>query len=214
MITSPASKSPASLVMVELVASPAGTLTHATRGAYNFDATSSRVEAVSSPKAATSLRACSARSKPTTWWPCSTRRWVMFAPILPSPIMAIFMLLSSSCSARAADRAQGQGGGGTPPPRQLPVAQRVGLVRQGLHELVERLGKRRHPFGLEGLGHVLHVDARRRQPVHERAGPVDTVIDGPAHCAVVEKIGDGAVGHGIDGVRTDKRVDVGQVGVG
>ena len=57
MITSPDSNSPASVVMVELVASPAGTITQATRGAVSLAATSSRVAAGSAPKAAAAVRA-------------------------------------------------------------------------------------------------------------------------------------------------------------
>ena len=52
MITSPDSNRPASVVMVELVASPAGTITQATRGAVSLATTSSRVAAGSAPMAA------------------------------------------------------------------------------------------------------------------------------------------------------------------
>ena len=46
------------------------------------------------------------------------------------------------------------------------------------------------------------------------SGPVDVGVDRPGHRPVVEEVGDGAVGHGVDGVGADQGVHVGQVGVG
>ena len=54
------------MVMVELVGSPAGTITQATRGTVSLAATSSRVAAGSAPRAAAAVRAWSERSKATT----------------------------------------------------------------------------------------------------------------------------------------------------
>src|ERR1700733_2802371 len=182
MITSPGSNSSARRVMVELVGSPAGTMTQATRGAVSDDATSSSVETVLAPKAATAPRALSERSKPTTSCPFSIRRWLMLAPILPSPTMAIFIGFSSCRSRWERWLATGSGPrGGCPtalaPARPgtsaccLPVAQGVGLVSQGLHELVEGLGEGGHPLLLSHAGDIGEVDGIDRAPPLVAADP-------------------------------------------
>ena len=99
MITSPDSNRPARVVMVELVASPAGTITQATRGAVELGGHLLEGGRRLGPEGRPPPSGPgSERSKATTSCPCSMRRWVMLAPILPRPTMAIFMVLSSvSC---------------------------------------------------------------------------------------------------------------------
>src|ERR1035437_10133246 len=207
MMTSPDSNSPANVVMVELVASPAGTITQATRGVGSFAVISSSVVAGSAPNPATASLALSESSKATTSIPCSIRRWVMLAPILPKPTMAIFMIRSSlssdwstsdwSTSDWSTSRAQG-----------------TRLVGQGLHQLVERLGERGNPFGLECLSHVLHVDAGIGQCRHHLVDSGGVRVDGPGYRAVIEEGRDGGIRQCVDGVGADEGIDVGQVRVG
>src|ERR1035437_1072609 len=201
MMTSPDSNSPANVVMVELVASPAGTITQATRGVGSFAVISSSVVAGSAPNPATASLALSERSKATTSIPCSIRRWVMLAPILPKPTMAIFMIRSSlssdwSTSDWGTSRAQG-----------------TRLVGQGLHQLVEGLGERGDPFGLECLPHVLHVDAGIGQCRHHLVGSGEVRVDGPGYRAVIKEGRDGGIRQCVDGVGADEGIDVGQVRV-
>src|SRR5580658_2827208 len=96
MITSPAAKSAPNAAMVSVVGLPEGTMTQAARGEPSLAATSSSEAAGSAPLAATASRAAWARSKPTTWWPPFSSRSVMLAPILPRPIMAIFIVAPHS----------------------------------------------------------------------------------------------------------------------
>ena len=49
--------------------------------------------------------------------------------------------------------------------------------------------------------------------VDDLSAAVDPGVDGPGHRAVVEEVGHGAVGHGVDRVRADQGVHVGQVGI-
>src|SRR5205814_1222310 len=56
--------------------------------------------------------------------------------------------------------------------------QRVGLVAERLHQLVEALGERRHTLFLERAGDILDVDAERGQVLEVPAGLVDSLVDG------------------------------------
>src|SRR3984957_10765748 len=98
--------------------------------------------AISAPLDAAFFNASSCRSYATTSCPPLSRRSVMLAPILPSPIMPIFM------------RAPLGG------PRKLWLgSEGSGFVGQRLQKLVERLGERGDALVFEGLLHIEHVDA-------------------------------------------------------
>src|ERR1700691_5600642 len=140
-MTSPLENSPANVSTVESVTWPAGSITQTARGGVSLPASSSSVVAVSAPCAAAAASASALRSKATTSCPPFSRRSVMLAPILPSPIMPIFI--------RA------------PLERGRCRSERSGLVGQRLEQLVEGLGERRHALVLERLLHVLHVDTGR-----------------------------------------------------
>src|SRR3954469_17861908 len=87
------------------------------------------------------------------------------------------------------------------------IAQRVRLVLQGLHQLVEALHERGDTLVLQRLGHVLDVDPERSEPLEVGLGPIDTLGDGARDRAVVDERLDGRLGQGVDGVRTDQVVD-------
>src|SRR5664280_3582809 len=201
MITSPGSYSRAKVVMVELVASPAGTMTQATRGVGSFDVISSSVVAGSAPNPAAASLALPETSKATTSIPCWIRRWVMLAPILPKPTMAIFMIRTSLSSEW---RSSGWG---------TSRDQRIRLVRQGLHQLVEGLGERCDPLGLECPAHVLHIDSGIGQCRHHLVGSGEVGVDGTGHRAVIKKGRDGGIRQCVDGVGADEGIHVGQVRV-
>src|SRR3712207_2282592 len=76
-ITSPGLSSSARSSTVARVGSPAGTITHTTRGALSASTSSSRLSTSRFP---------GLRSYPTTSWPARRSRSAMLPPILPSPI--------------------------------------------------------------------------------------------------------------------------------
>src|SRR6478736_10064735 len=96
MTRSPGSSRSASLATVSRVGSPAGTMTHTTRGASRALTRAGRVRT-----SATS----GLRSKPTTSWPARRNRSRMLPPILPRP-------MRPSCMSRAFLRGSVRGGSG------------------------------------------------------------------------------------------------------
>src|SRR5215204_5709786 len=88
----------------------------------------------------------------------------------------------------------------SPQPAQSMSARRQ-LARLGLE-------------GLQGAADVVHVHPDLGQPVHHRAGVLDTAVDGTGENAVVLEGGNGRLGQGVDRVGPDKAVDIAGVGVG
>src|SRR6185437_4762823 len=145
-----ASMWPASSAMVESVAGPDGTITQAARGAVSLAARSASESAASAPLAAAACRASADRSNATTSCPAFSSRSVMLAPIFPRPTMPILIavLLSSWRELLLAGIALGGSiGSASILPRRS--GQGVGLVGEGLQQLVEGLGERVHPFVLQ-----------------------------------------------------------------
>ena len=166
-----------------------GTITQAARGGDSLAASSSREAAGSAPLSAAACRASADRSKATTWWPPSSSRSVMLAPILPSPTMAIFIarpvlvgparLELERCCALSV-------------PRRCRAARRRTWRRSG----------RPRPPGWR---------PRRRSRCRPRparpgwpAARLGVGVEGAGDGAVVEQGVDRLVGHGVDRVGADQ----------
>src|SRR5438128_12177970 len=74
------------------VAAPAGTITHATRGAASFATKSSSVVVPTAPSPASSWTTFAFRAHATTLWPPRMSRRAMFPPIRPRPTIPICMM--------------------------------------------------------------------------------------------------------------------------
>src|SRR5712692_8680524 len=74
------------------VAAPAGTITHATRGALSFATKSSSVTVPTAPSPATSWTVFALLAYATTSWPPRMSRRAMLPPIRPRPTIPICML--------------------------------------------------------------------------------------------------------------------------
>src|SRR5579884_1771884 len=161
MTTSPAWSSPFRVSMVELVGSPAGTMTQTTRGDASSPVSCSSVSAVAAPLEATPARASADRSKATTSWPFWMRRSVMLAPIFPSPTMPIFMRHSRPRSRDLRQMVDGH-------PQDAPaVADETPVVAGGLRgdEGAEVVGLARDgQVRPRGARHDLHGHHRVRAP--------------------------------------------------
>src|SRR5580658_3851570 len=167
MMTSPASKSAPRAAMVSSVGLPEGTITQAARGELSFFATSSSEAAGSAPLAAAASRACSERSKATTSWPPFSSRSVMLAPILPRPIMAIFIVAPHS-PAPSAQRVR------------VPVL-RSARCSADLAQVVDRHPQHAPPVGEQALVVADRLGADERAEVVGLAGDGELGLGRSAH---------------------------------
>src|SRR2546428_4026855 len=92
MSVSPGSRRRARSVTTCSVGGPAGTITHATRGALSLATKSSSVSAPTAPSPASWRTAFASAAYATTSWPPRRSRRAMFPPIRPRPTIPICMM--------------------------------------------------------------------------------------------------------------------------
>src|SRR5690606_16362861 len=92
--TSPGDSTSASVETTASVAAPAGTMDHTARGASSAPASPERSSTARAPASTSGAAEDGSRSYTTTSWPAASRRRAMLAPMRPSPIIAICIIMS------------------------------------------------------------------------------------------------------------------------
>ena len=122
--------------------------------------------------------------------------------------------LSSRPVQRDASRAQSRSTAAGPS-NSIPYAvTAAALALDAGEKLLERRDELVDAFALEQLGHIVVVDAGRREPIECRSGSVDVVRNADGRLTVILESADSRLRHRVDRVGADQVLDVHDVAIG